>query len=154
MAVMNETAGVKAVLTSLQARFETVEASVKSCPGLVAQVREDAGTKYDALLSAVAASACSCTQEVTPVEAPVSAERPSRKRKRSVEARETDSRSYTLASLLCSPLCQSPVQYRDDDDDEVWRDKEASGMQCTSLQGALQQIEALRARRRSILRIW
>lgn len=157
---MSETAGVKAVLTSLQARVETVAGSVKSCSGLVAQVREDAGTKHAALLSAVAASTCTCTQEAVPVDAHVSAEGESRKRKWTAEAHEQDaSGGYTLAALLGSPVFQSPAQCRDNDDDgidddEVWRDKGTSETSYSSLQGALQQIEALRARRRSILQEW
>ncbi|CAI5703772.1 unnamed protein product [Peronospora effusa] len=138
-AVFTEAEAVKAALTSLQARVNSVEGSVESCCGQVAQVLEVIGTKHEVLLSAVVASSCNCPQDTTPVKAFSSAERATKKRRPNLydpEVAERNSNRYDFSSVTRSPA----------------RSSDQSPMHDTSLHLALQQIEALRAKRRSYLR--
>ncbi|KAF1779557.1 hypothetical protein GQ600_3613 [Phytophthora cactorum] len=150
-AVTNETAAVKAALTELQAKVKTVESSVKSCSGLVAHALGAEATKHNELLSAVAASSCTCPKQTVIAEDSSDADIASKKRRRSPhrhEVAERNSGCFTSPAAMpaprtkarSSPHCGVGSRLRYGGEDDEIGDE--------GLCLALQRIETLRAKRR------
>ncbi|KAG7380145.1 hypothetical protein PHYPSEUDO_007690 [Phytophthora pseudosyringae] len=152
--VANEAEAVKAALAELHARVETVEGNVNSCSGLVSRVLEAEATKHEALLSAVAASSCTCPKEAEPAEDSLDAER-SRKRRRSphlLDPAEANPAGYTLSSSPNGPLShmtRARPSPRYAVGSRAWHGSEDDEADDGGLHLVLRRIERLRAKRRS-----
>ncbi|ETM36721.1 hypothetical protein L914_16644 [Phytophthora nicotianae] len=150
-AVVDETAAVKASLTELQARVETVEGSVKSYSDFVAQALKEEATKHDALLSAVEASSCTFHKEPAFAEDFPDTDMVCRKRRRSSrlhEIVEMNPGSFTSPAAKplphprarYSPRCEIGSRSCYESEDDETRDE--------GLHFVLRRIETLRAKRR------
>ncbi|OWZ23762.1 hypothetical protein PHMEG_0001289 [Phytophthora megakarya] len=145
--VINEATAMKAALTELQSRVETVEGSVKSCSVLVSQVLEAGATKHIALLSAISAS--SCPKRAMPAEDSSDDEQAARKRRRHEldEVQPTNYASCSSSDVPRTRTCSPP--HNEVGNINTWHDSEDDEMDDAGLYHALNRIEALRAKRRN-----
>ncbi|EEY53010.1 uncharacterized protein PITG_19879 [Phytophthora infestans T30-4] len=151
-AVVDETAAVKAALTELHARIETVEGSVRSYSDLVTQVLKVEATKHDTLLSAVAASSCTCPKELTsPTIHSRGADTTDRKRRRSscfYEMADINPGSFTPPAARPPPRTKTYSSPRFDIGTRPCYGSENDESRDEELHFALRRIETLRAKRR------
>ncbi|KAI9985722.1 hypothetical protein PInf_005124 [Phytophthora infestans] len=151
-AVVDETAAVKAALTELHARIETVEGSVRSYSDLVTQVLKVEATKHDTLLSAVAASSCTCPKELASATIRSrGADTTDRKRRRSscfYEMADINPGSFTPPAARPPPRTKTYSSPRFDIGIRPCYGSENDESRDEELHFALRRIETLRAKRR------
>ncbi|KAE9030053.1 hypothetical protein PF005_g1295 [Phytophthora fragariae] len=151
-AVVTEAAAVKAALTELQARIDTVEGSVVTCSDRVSRVLEGERSEHEALLSAIAASSCNCPEEGLPdvksAESASGSGQTTGKRRRSPQRCEEAERKPARSPSIdgSSPRVRARSSPRYEVDISVWQEDEADSR---GLHHALERIESLRSKRRS-----
>ncbi|GMF10214.1 unnamed protein product [Phytophthora lilii] len=150
-AITAEADTVRAALTLLQDRIDSLDGTMKLCSNQVSSVLQGVEIKHNALMAAVTASSCNCPSELALAEHLLDAGRESRKRKRSMSRRdavEPSQASYSDSSLAneSPPPTRSRYQPRHQVDTKNWEPNQGGSI--GGLHHALHRIEALSANRR------